>query len=165
MSPRPASRRAPSTALRIVPFVTAYAAALTAALLLSACGGGSTSTVEPPLTPTAVEFSGSDVTLAPGGSVVIDATGLRLTFGGVTNESRCPTNALILCVWEGSARIALRVSSAAGQRDVALETFAPRDTITVDRYLVRLVRVTPAPVTTDPIPAASYRATLRIENK
>ena len=108
---------------------------------------------------------GTDVVLAPGEYVVVNPGGLRLMFTGVTSESRCPVNVLIQCIQAGSARIALRITSGVGTRDVAMETTTRSDTTTVERYVVRLVGVTPVPTTTDPIPAASYRTTLRVTVK
>ena len=107
----------------------------------------------------------SPKTLAPGESVIANPGALTFAFTGVTDDSRCPTNALIQCVWAGSARVSLRVTGRNGSRDVTIETMPLRDTVTVDRFLVRLVTVAPAKLTTAPIPAASYRATLRVTTK
>ena len=134
-------------------------------LVLAACGSTQSDTLTLPAAPTVTLPMGTDVVLAPGEYVVVNPGGLRLTFAGVTGESRCPVNVLIQCIQAGSARIALRVTSSAGTRDVALETTARGDTTTVERYAVRLVGVTPVPTTTDPIPAASYRTTLRVTVK
>ena len=129
---------------------------------MCACSQSDSGSLTVPTTqPTTVPI-GSDVTLAPGQAVIVNPDALQVTFVGVTSESRCPTNALIQCVWAGSAKIALNVASAAARRDVSIETQALHDTVTVDRYLVQLVSVMPAPVTLDPIPPSTYRATVRI---
>ncbi|MEQ1691824.1 MAG: hypothetical protein ABMA00_11085 [Gemmatimonas sp.] len=134
-------------------------------LAVSACNSPARDVLNIPTAPASTVPMGTDFTLAPGESVVVNSDDLTLTFVGVTSESRCPTNALIQCIWAGSARISLRATSAAGTRDVGLETMATKDVETIDRFVVRLVAVTPAPITTDPIPAASYRATLRMSTK
>ena len=139
--------------------------ALAALLTLTACGTTQADTLTLPAAPTVTIPMGTDVVLAPGEYVVVNPGGLRLTFTGVTSESRCPVNVLIQCVQAGSARIALRITSGVGTRDVAMETTTRSDTTTVERYVVRLVGVTPVPTTTDPIPAASYRMTLRVTVK
>ena len=141
------------------------ASALSVLFVLSACGSTQSDTLTLPAAPTVTLPMGTDVVLAPGEYVVVNPGGLRLTFAGVTGESRCPVNVLIQCIQAGSARIALRVTSSAGTRDVALETTTRGDTTTLERYAVRLVSVTPVPTTTDPIPAASYRTTLRVTVK
>lgn len=87
---------------------------------------------------------------------------MLLTFNGVIDESRCPTNALIQCACGGFARISVRVATSAGQRTVWLETLQSRVTGTVDRHVLRLGNLTPPPLTLDSIPSASYRATLRL---
>ena len=129
------------------------------------CSSDLSDTLTLPASPTVTIPMGTDVVLAPSEYVVVNPGGLRLTFSGVTGESRCPVNVLIQCIQAGSARIALRVTSGAGTRDVAMETTTRSDTTTVERYVVRLVGVTPVPTTTDPIPAASYRTTLRVTVK
>lgn len=158
-------RRQRRSRLLALPFAAAFSAALGTALLLSACSN----TVEPslnlPASPNVAVQMGSDFTLAPGESVVANPGALQLTFVGVTDDSRCPTNALIQCVWAGSARVALRVTGGSGSRDVAIETAPMRDTLTIDRFQVQLVGVTPPKLTTDPIPASAYRATLRVKAK
>ena len=142
-----------------------FAAALTALVTLTSCGATQSDTLTLPAAPTVPIPMGTDVVLAPGEYVVVNPGGLRLTFTGVTSESRCPVNVLIQCIQAGSARIALRITSGVGTRDVAMETTTRSDTTTVERYVVRLVGVSPLPTTTDPIPAASYRTTLRVTVK
>ena len=146
------------------PTVRRYAA-LAVWLAIPACGSPARDVLTFPSAPASTVPLGTDFTLAPGESVVVNSGALTLTFVGVTNESRCPTNALIQCVWAGSARTALRASSSAGTRELALETLATKDTVTVEQFVVTLVAVTPAPVTTDPIPAAAYRGVFRLSRK
>ena len=135
------------------------AATVVAALQLAACTSSSTL----PTAPTVTVPMGSDFTLAPNQSAIVNPGDVQLTFGGVTNESRCPTS--VQCVQAGSARIALRVVSTTGSRDLAVETRPSSDTASIDGFLVRLVGVAPVPGNFDPIPAASYRATLRVTTK
>ena len=134
-------------------------------LAASACTSPARDLLTLPTAPASTVPMGTDFTLAPGESVLVNSGALTLTFVGVTSESRCPTSALIQCVWAGSARIALRATSSAGSRDISLETVANKDTDTIDHFVVQLVGVTPAPLTSDPIPAAAYRATLRVVRK
>ena len=158
-------RRQPRVRLLAVRFAIGFSAAVGAALLLTACA----STAEPslwlPASPKFAVSMGRDFTLAPGESVVANPGAVQLTFVGVTDDSRCPIDPAIQCIWGGSARVALRVASSTGSRDVAIETPPQRDTVTVGRFLVQLVSVTPAKLATGPIPASSYRATLRVTAK
>lgn len=118
-----------------------------------------------PNAPTSTVALGTDFTLAPGESVLVDGAGTVLTFLGVPGDSRCPTNALIQCVWAGSARVVLRAAGPSGVREVALESGLPTDTVSIGQTLVRLRLVTPARLTLDSIPAGSYRATLLVTRK
>lgn len=138
---------------------------LAATVALAACDSPVRDGLTFPSAPNSTVPLGTDFTLAPGESVVVNQDALQLTFVRVTGDSRCPVNALIQCVWAGSAVIALRVVSNAGTRELPLETQAGRDTVTIDSFLVRLVAVTPEPLTTDPIPPASYRTTMRITRR
>jgi hypothetical protein len=132
---------------------------------LSACGSPARDVLTLPTAPTSTVPMGTDFTLAPGESVVVNSGDLTLTFVTLTSDSRCPTNALIQCAWAGSAIIKILAQSASATREFPLETVNSRDTETVDRYVVYLVSVTPAPLTLDPIPRESYRATLRMVRK
>ena len=134
-------------------------------LAVTACNSPARDVLTLPTAPTSTVPMGTDFTLAPGESVVVNSGEMTLTFVGLTSESRCPINALISCVWEGSATINVRARTESRTREFPLETVRTRDTETVDRYVVQLVAVTPAPLTLDPIPPASYRATLRMVRK
>ncbi len=132
-------------------------------LALAACAAPARDTLDLPTAPVSTVPVGTDFVLAPGASAAADDGALTVGFIGITNDSRCPTN--VQCVWAGSARAGLRVRDGAASRDLHLETLATKDTATVGVYLIRLVEVNPAPVTTDPIPASAYRITLRVTRK
>jgi len=136
---------------------------LTAMLAIAACNSPARDVLTLPSAPNSTVPLGTDFTLAPGESAAVNGESLQLTFVKLTGDSRCPAN--VQCVWAGSAVIAVHTTSSVGTRDLPLETLVARDTATVDGFLVRLVSVTPAPLTTDPIPPASYRATMRITRK
>ena len=106
---------------------------------------------------------GEDATMAPGERISVGDPALLLTFVGVTSDSRCPTS--VVCVQAGSARVALRASSTSGDRDVFVETATAKDTASIDSYRVTLRSVAPTLTTTLPVPAESYRATLRVTRK
>ena len=129
---------------------------------VTACGTTAEDSLTLPSAPSVSLPMGTDVVLAPGEYVSVNPGSLRLTFASVLSESRCPLS--VQCIQAGSARVALRVTTASGTRDVPLET-TRSDTATVDRYFVRLVGVAPVPATPTAIPAAVYRVTLRITVK
>lgn len=107
---------------------------------------------------------GSEITLAPGESAKIDEANLYLKVESL-DDSRCPTKALIQCVWAGSVTVRLLANAINGPdwiRTVDLETMPQRDTATVAGQLVRLVRVTPERELTDSIPRSQYRVVLQV---
>jgi len=119
--------------------------ALSAFVLFAAVGCSTTpsSTVGVPL--------GSEFILKPGETARVQSTDLRVTFVQVSNDSRCPGDAL--CVWAGDAILALRVGSA----DVELRSnTAPAQP--VGTYTVRVQRVEPYPFTSKIIAPDDYRA-------
>ena len=132
---------------------------------LGACGSPTRDVLTLPNAPTSTVALGTDFTLAPGESVLVDGAGTALTFVGVTGDSRCPSSELLQCVWAGSVQLAMRATTAAGVRVLPLETVAHRDTASVGEHLVTLRSVAPARLMFDSIPPASYRATLQITRK
>ena len=132
-------------------------------LAATACNSPARDVLIIPTAPTSTVPMGTDFTLAPGESVVVNSSDLTLTFVGLTGDSRCPID--VQCVWAGSAIIAVRTRSASGTREFPLETLSNKDTATVDQSLVQLVSVAPRQSTTSKYAPSSYRATLRIVHK
>lgn len=118
-----------------------------------------------PSAPSGSVALGSTFSLAPTESVLINQGAITLTFVKVSGDSRCPTDMLIQCVWAGSVQLKISVKSDVGVQDIAIETQPSKDLITVDRYMVQLVAVTPGKRTTDSIPMANYRATFRVTKR
>jgi len=103
-------------------------------------------------------------TLRVGEAARIDAAGLSLRFISVPSDSRCPSNALILCVWEGDAAVAIELAPLQG--DAALDTLhTTLDPKTRDVGIgrLRLQRLDPYPEDVTPIPAGEYRAMFIVE--
>jgi hypothetical protein len=125
---------------------------------LLACG------VDGPAVPAPdLRVSPGDFELSYGRSAVIGGTGIRLTFRAV-DDSRCPTNALILCVFEGTGVAYLDALVGSVEMTLALHTNpagGPNSTA-LGGYRLELLELLPVPETVDPIPAESYRARLRV---
>jgi hypothetical protein len=87
---------------------------------------------------------------------------LRLAFTGVTEDSRCPSD--VVCVWAGNAAVEIGVSFGMGPtiRYVLNTTVDPKS-VDVGGYRITLVALQPYPVSTGPIPPASYLATFRLQ--
>ena len=94
----------------------------------------------------------------------VQSEGLEVTFWNVSEDSRCPID--VTCIQAGRAGITVRVSeNGQSQGEFALSTSQEENAITVGQYSIRLVRVRPAPVSTQTINISSYRATLVISRK
>ena len=141
--------------------MTRYAAVL-ACLAAVACGsppgtGSPDLSREPPAIRAAL---GVPFTLRMGESADVDDR-LRLTALAVTEDSRCPINAV--CVWAGDAAVAIRLetNAVAGLTDT-LHVLPDRQSRTSYASLVVMF------VTLDPPPSAGekiagYRATFRVD--
>jgi hypothetical protein len=120
-----------------------------AGLGLLACADGPTASADVAL---GVEFA-----LAPGKAALAGDDGLRVSFESVTEDSRCPMDAI--CIQAG--RVVVAVSASRGQAWPF--SLSPGDAVVTDRYRLRLVRVEPYPSAAEPIPASAYRATFVVD--
>lgn len=126
---------------------------LLAGLLFFAAAACSTPTSPTPGVPLGREFS-----LKPGETVAIQGTRLTVAFESVLDDSRCPAD--VVCIWQGEAVLALRVSEGGQPSRLDLTTNAPEKG--VGSYRVRLARVEPYPFAGKPIEPGEYRVTLTV---
>lgn len=98
-------------------------------------------------------------TMAPGDTVDVADTSLRVRFDGVLNDSRCPIDAV--CIQGGDAEVRLTASNDGAPQMITLHTgsMAP---VAFDGFTFTLVELTPYPFSSQPFPSSDYRATLRI---
>ena len=107
---------------------------------------------------------GEEFTLRIGESIEIPDAGIDVLFQEVAADSRCPSNALILCVWIGDAAVV--IESTRGEADAVLDTLhTTLDPKAVDlgTITLTLIRVDPYPEDVGEIPAEEYRAVLVAE--
>ena len=80
-----------------------------------------------------------------GRSATLDAGRLVVTFVARLSDSRCPAN--VVCVWMGDA--AVRIAARAGRISVEhdLHTGIEPHSLSVDRYVVTVIGLTPYPGT------------------
>jgi hypothetical protein len=111
--------------------------------------------------PTVVRQSvglGTPFLMAPGERVLLDGADLTLRFIGVEDDSRCPTDALVLCVWAGSATVRLATGTVLADESVLVLHSGPepraRD---VGGFRVELVAVLPEARIEAPIAPTAYR--------
>lgn len=88
------------------------------------------------------------------------AAGLEVRLAAIAGDSRCPSNALILCVWEGDAAVVVTVTPVNGKTlSDTLHTALEPKAVEVGSYLLRLESLQPYPEDVTPIPIGDYRAT------
>jgi hypothetical protein len=98
------------------------------------------------------------VVLAPGGTTTVPGAAVR--FEGVSNDSRCPGDAI--CVWGGDAIVRVVVSSSGSASTYELHTFDLKPVQRGD-LTISLETLSPYPFASlGPIKPGDYRATLRI---
>lgn len=128
---------------------------MTVALMLSGCQAGGITGPEAALD----EPFGIRV----GEEVVLDDGAVTVAFLDVTEDSRCPVDAV--CVWQGDARLVLVVTARGVPRVASLHTagppVGPRE-IVVDGYTVSLLGLEPQPRIGRSIPLTAYAAVLRV---
>jgi hypothetical protein len=103
------------------------------------------------------------ITLAPGGSIEVERANLAIRFDSITSDSRCPSD--VVCVHAGEATAALTIGQLSGIMSaqlLSLSTTPGKDTATSYGKPLKLVNVTPATVSTAPIPKSSYRIELLV---
>ena len=101
---------------------------------------------------------GEGFSLAVGESAEIDGEDFLIRFNRVVQDSRCPSD--VQCIWAGNGQIELVARSGGRSTSFTLNTGDGAREFAVNSYRIRLAALTPEPVSTQPIPAASYRASL-----
>lgn len=106
-----------------------------------------------------------EVVLGPGESHRVEEWDLRVTFEGVTSDSRCPRG--VTCVWSGDAAVALTIEGGGAARAAyTLHTHeADKHEAAHGQVRVRLVALQPEPTASGPVRAEDYRVTLQLHAK
>ncbi len=124
-----------------------------ASLVPSACGSPTQVRRDVPL--------GESFWLDAGGLAVLREGSMVLRFRAIAADSRCPEDALILCVNAGSARVEVSLASEVGdERIFHLDSNEDLGTAerTVDALRVRLLDVRPTARAEPPIDSHEYQA-------
>jgi hypothetical protein len=99
----------------------------------------------------------SEFELHVGERVSLHRTKLSVRFVNVLEDSRCPSD--VTCVWAGNARLRLAVSSGRSSKMLTLNSNTaaplPADS-TFAGYSVKLVELSPYPLSKRPIARGSY---------
>ena len=105
--------------------------------------------------------AGTEFELPLGGAAQV-AGGPTVTFAEVTEDSRCPIDAV--CIQAGKATVHLGIQRGDSVSDLRLSTRNGPIADTVGAHEVRLVALLPPPRASTPTPTDSYRVTLRIDS-
>jgi hypothetical protein len=124
------------------------------ALLLLVMVLGCDDNVTGPRVPLNAEF-----VLARGDAVAIENADAQVRFTGVTNDSRCPADAV--CIQGGDAHVNIAVTVSGRTRDHVLHT-GDMKPVTQDDLTIHLVQVAPYPFSSRTIAPDDYRVTLRV---
>ena len=121
-------------------------------LFVAACN---TESVSGPTVPPNQQF-----TLAPGQSISIRGTTLRLEFLRVSGDSRCPADAI--CVQAGDAIVHVRITDRTAT-EYQLHTSDPARAVVMHRnFRIELLQLQPYPLGGRTIEPGDYRATLTV---
>lgn len=101
---------------------------------------------------------GQPFELAVGESAELDAGALRLSFVGVTNDSRCPID--VVCIVAGEASVRLRVRLRARPEELLELTTPGSPRARADAYEIEVQSLLPAPRAAMPTPPEAYVAGL-----
>ena len=145
--------------------VSARVLALAALLLTAACRSPEPNAPVLAVDQTVAATAGAEVTLAVGETVEVSGVNLRVRFNRVLGDSRCPTNAGVMCVWAGSVVVEVQGGPITGRQFLEtrrLETMPGRDSTAIAGQPIRLVRVSPEKTSLADIPAESYRIVLQV---
>ena len=126
-----------------------YFSALLLLCWLAGCGSPANTA------PVALELD-VEGTLSAGATAPVKGTELQVTFVGVSEDSRCPTDTT--CVWAGEVNVKLALKLGT-QAPVENEILEGRATL-IEPYRITVTRVLPEPVSTKKIQPNEYRINL-----
>lgn len=119
-------------------------------LALSACTGP----------PARIVPADSEITLAPGERAQLAGTDFLVTFEKVVRDDRCPVG--VFCVHFGDAQLAFRAGRAGADTTVVLSTADTAAPAAIGPYRLELQALAPFKQQETGIPAAAYRATIKV---
>jgi hypothetical protein len=154
-SARPGPRRAAPQDAKAIAGPLVFAAVLAA---FASCGA-----------PTEVRRSveiGQEFTLRPGEVAIVRGDGPRIQLKDVREDSRCPVGSLILCAWEGNARLEFTgTAEAADEAAFELNTTLDPKSADLGPLRISLVELSPEARTDPAIRPREYRARLLVTPK
>jgi|SRR5688572_910056 hypothetical protein len=108
--------------------------------------------------PAQIADLGVEFTMAPGETVALKGTGIKVRFVAVTQDSRCPKDTT--CIWAGEVKAQIDILKISQTWQVELPSGG---NTAIDDHRVTLLRVEPQPTSTARIAPQDYRATLKMD--
>ena len=103
-----------------------------------------------------------EIVLEYGDDVRLDGSPLRLSFGEVREDSRCPVD--VTCVWAGNGKVAIGVAVGMGPtHELILNTTLEPRSVVWGEIRITLLELTPAPQAGIPIRQEDYAVRLGLE--
>ncbi len=133
--------------------------------LLVGCSSDSGSQQDAAADKAAAAPNETSVALEVGESLAVPALGATIGFDTVLEDSRCPVD--VECVWEGNARVGLRLVSDELDEDFELNTSEQggATSFLAAGYAISIEKLEPKPTSTTPIDPKFYHLTLKLQKR
>jgi len=103
-----------------------------------------------------------EIVLEYGDDIRLKGSVIRLSFGEVLEDSRCPVD--VTCVWEGNGKVVIGIAAGMGPTHaLILNTSLEPRSVVWSGIRVTLLELTPSPHSGTSIPAEDYAVRLRLE--
>jgi len=103
-----------------------------------------------------------EIVLEYGDDIRLEGSALRLSFGEVLEDSRCPLD--VVCVWEGNGKVVIGIAAGMGPtHSLALNTSLEPQSVVWSEIRVTLLELSPAPYAGVTIPREDYAVKLKLE--
>ena len=103
-----------------------------------------------------------EIVLEYGEDIRLEGSVLRLSFGDVLEDSRCPVD--VTCVWEGNGKVVIGIAAGMGPtHSLTLNTSLEPRSVVWNKIRVTLLELTPAPYAGVGIPPEDYAVRLKLE--
>ena len=103
-----------------------------------------------------------EIVLEYGEDIRLEGSVLRLSFGDVLEDSRCPVD--VTCVWEGNGRVVIGIAAGMGPtHSLTLNTGLEPRSVAWRGIRVTLLTLTPSPHEGTVISLEDYAVSLRLE--
>ena len=103
-----------------------------------------------------------EIVLEYGEDIRLEGSVLRLSFGEVLEDSRCPVD--VTCVWEGNGKVVIGIATGMGPTHaLVLNTSLEPRSMAWSQVRVTLLELNPTPQAGSGIPLEAYTVKLRLE--